>query len=212
MNIRNIINNEKEKFQNLDINVNSFDDFVAFPTTLKAISGIIIIVFVLFMFNKLLLSTKTEQIERADQKVEKALSEIDLKIASSSNYKKHQEQLNELKERFKELQGQLPREINMQGILNDITSSALGNGLEIKDISFQEETTNELYIEQPIVIKLTGTYHNFGLFASALANTQRIVTLHNFNIEPIEEEKLSITITAKTYKYKNIGEVKDESL
>ena len=203
---KNFIQEEKEKFQNFDVNVNSFDDFVAFPTTLKIISGALIIIFIYFMFNKLILSTKTEQINKANEKVEKTLSEIDLKIASSSNYDKYKEQLNELKEIFKDLQGQLPREIDMQGLLKDISNSAIGNGLEMKDIIFEEEVGNTLYIEQPITIKLEGDYHNLGLFASALANTKRIITLHDFSIKPIEEEKLSIEITAKTYKYKNIEE------
>lgn len=208
MNLKKLIKEEKEKFQNLDLNTNSFDDFVVLPITLKAISGLAIIVFIYFLFNTLILSTKTEQSEKASQKVEKALSEIDLKIASSSNYSKHQEQLSELKDIFKELQSQLPREINMQGLLNDITNSAIGNGLEIKDITFEEEIINELYIEQPIKIDLEGTYHNLGMFASALANTNRIITLHDFNIKPNDKEdsKLNITIIAKTYKYKNVSE------
>ena len=211
MNIKNIINEEKNKIKKVDMNISSMEDFSELPVTLKLFFGVLIIFIIYFIANYAVLKTQDEDISKTEKEIETLMSNIDLNIASSSNYRKYKDQLSELKETFKDLQSQLPKEINMQGLLNDISNNAIGNGLEIKDIIFGEEVENELYIEQPIRIILEGTYHDLGMFTSALANTDRIITLHDFTIKPKEKENtLTTEIEAKTYKYKNIGETNNE--
>ena len=71
----------------------------------------------------------------------------------------------------------------------------------------------EFYIEKPIEIVVTGGYHDLGKFVSDVADLARIVTLHDFVITPVGAaggpnpgSLLKMTITAKTYRYKDQGE------
>jgi len=55
----------------------------------------------------------------------------------------------------------------------------------------------------PIDIAVTGSYHDMGGFASGVASLPRIVTLHNFAIQPgSNSAELTMQIQAKTYRYK----------
>ncbi len=65
----------------------------------------------------------------------------------------------------------------------------------------------EFYAIQPITIRVTGTYHEFGNFVSTVAALPRIVTQHDVNITPKSggkvggEDELIMNLIAKTYRY-----------
>ncbi len=61
------------------------------------------------------------------------------------------------------------------------------------------------YVELPISISATGSYHDLGAFISGMAGLPRIVTLHDFQITAKDKNtnKLKLNITAKTYRYKD---------
>jgi type IV pilus assembly protein PilO len=56
------------------------------------------------------------------------------------------------------------------------------NGLEIAVIDLQTEKESEFYVELPIEIVASGSYHDLGAFISGMAALPRIVTLHDFQI------------------------------
>src|SRR5690606_24496961 len=111
---------------------------------------------------------------------------------------------------FRALVSQLPSDTEVPALLKDITNKFVESGLEVKSIKLEKEQTKECYVELPISIEVTGSYHDFGTFVSGIANLPRIVTLHNFKIAPAAKDKngesspgvLSMSISAKTYPYK----------
>ena len=86
-----------------------------------------------------------------------------------------------------------------------VASSGLLNGLEIGTIDLRDESAKEFYVELPIAISATGSYHDLGAFISGMAGLPRIVTLHDFNIfvSPQGSSALQMSIVAKTYRYKD---------
>ena len=90
----------------------------------------------------------------------------------------------------------------MPGLLEDITFTGLGSGLDFDSIQLQSEVAQEFYIELPISITVSGNYHDFGAFVSGVASLSRIVTLHDFSItKGADATDLDMIITAKTYRY-----------
>ena len=93
--------------------------------------------------------------------------------------------------------------------IEDITLVGLKNGLSFSNIELQPETRHEFYIEKPIQIVVSGTYHGLGSFVSDVADLSRIVTLHDFTITPTNRgagsdtpgSNLRMVILAKTYRY-----------
>ena len=100
---------------------------------------------------------------------------------------------------------QLPSDTEVPGLLEDITNKGLLNGLEISTIDLQPEVSREFYVELPIAIVASGSYHDLGAFVSGMAGLPRIVTLHDFSISGTgtNSAALSMNITAKTYRYKD---------
>lgn len=117
-----------------------------------------------------------------------------------ANLEALQEQMKDVEERFAELKKQLPTQKEVPGLLDDITLLGTDSGLTIGSISLQAETKKDFYIELPIQIKVTGSYHQMGQFVSGVAALPRIVTLHNYNIQP-SGSGVAMSISAKTYRF-----------
>ena len=98
---------------------------------------------------------------------------------------------------------QLPSDTEVPGLLEDITSTGIGAGLEFDSINLQPEIQREYYIELPIQISVRGSYHELGGFVSGVAGLPRIVTLHDFQIQPVDGDQLDMNILAKTYRYRD---------
>ena len=92
----------------------------------------------------------------------------------------------------------------MPGLVDDVTDTGEGSGLEISNIALAPEAVQEFYIELPIDIDVIGSYHDFGTFVSGLASLDRIVTLHDFTIQARNDTYLDMSIVAKTYRYKGV--------
>jgi type IV pilus assembly protein PilO len=103
---------------------------------------------------------------------------------------------------FGTLLKQLPQDTEVPGLLDDITRTALDNELTIESIDLQTEKQLEFYVELPIDIVVEGNYHKIGSFISGVAALSRIVTLHDFQLEPQGSPiNLKLKILAKTYRY-----------
>ena len=83
---------------------------------------------------------------------------------------------------FETILRQLPSDTEIPGLIEDITLVGLKNGLNFTSIDLRPEQKYEFYIEKPIQIVVSGTYHELGAFVSDVADLTRIVTLHDFTI------------------------------
>ncbi len=112
-------------------------------------------------------------------------------------------QMAEMEETFGVLLGQLPADTEVPGLLEDMTEKAVSNGLDITSIKLQAERTKEFYVELPIAIEVSGTYHDLSAFVSGIASLPRIVTLHDYTIKSDKDYGRQVmSIAAKTYRYK----------
>jgi type IV pilus assembly protein PilO len=129
-------------------------------------------------------------------------TDLESKAVLAANLEAYRRQMAEMEESFGALLSQLPGQTEVPGLLEDITFTGLGSGLEFSSIQLQREVAQEFYIELPISISVTGSYHDFGAFVSGVASLSRIVTLHDFAISTGDNRtELGMNITAKTYRY-----------
>ena len=92
----------------------------------------------------------------------------------------------------------------MPGLIDDVTNTGEGSGLEFSNFELPEEQVQEFYIEIPINLNAVGSYHDFGTFVSGVASLDRIVTLHDFVITGRTDSLLDMNILARTYRYKEV--------
>lgn len=131
-------------------------------------------------------------------------SEFEAKAFLASNLEEYRAQTVEMEDSFTELLRQLPSATEVPGLVDDVTATGEGSGLDISNIALAPEAIQEFYIELPIDIDVTGDYHDFGTFVSGLASLDRIVTLHDFVISARNDTYLDMSIVAKTYRYKDV--------
>ncbi|HEC29981.1 MAG TPA: pilus assembly protein PilO [Gammaproteobacteria bacterium] len=110
-------------------------------------------------------------------------------------------QLEEMRTDFKKLSRQLPNKTEVAELLVDISQTGLASGLEFELFKPSPEIPKDFYAELPISIRVTGKYHEFGAFASGIAALPRIVTLHNIHLSRRGKNRMTMTATAKTYRY-----------
>ena len=120
----------------------------------------------------------------------------------------HRQQLREIDTQFGALLRQLPNRSQMDALLVDINQAGLGRGLQFDLFRpAPGEVTREFYAERPISLKVTGTYHDMGAFASDVGQLPRIVTLNDVTITASKGAELSMDVTARTFRYLDEDEV-----
>ena len=136
--------------------------------------------------------------------------QFEVKHAVAANLSVYRQQLKELRRSFGALLRQLPGKTQVPSLLEDISDTASAAGLKQRLFEPGKESEKEVYAELPIKMQLTGSYHQFGEFVSDIAALSRIVTLHDIQIKPITKnayDQLSLTLTAKTYRYLTANEM-----
>ena len=121
-------------------------------------------------------------------------------------------QLLDTQQSFGALLKQLPSKSEMDALLTDINQAGLGRGLQFELFRPGAEVPTGVFTEQPIAIKVTGSYDDLGNFASDVSQLPRIVTLNDIRISPVAATAgaagtLSLEATAKTYRYLDEAEL-----
>jgi type IV pilus assembly protein PilO len=115
----------------------------------------------------------------------------------------YRKQLADIEKSFGTLLKQLPSKSEMEALLTDINQAGLGRGLQFELFKpAGSETVSEFYAELPINIRVTGSYHDMGAFASDISKLSRIVLLNDVNLAlNAKDGGLTMDAVAKTYRY-----------
>jgi type IV pilus assembly protein PilO len=146
-------------------------------------------------------SGQTEQLEQLQAQENKLKDEYRSKMQQAINLDELRKQREQVSQFVLTLEKQLPSRAEMDALLSDINQAGVGRGLDFELFRPGQTNVREYYAELPIAVKLAGKYHDFGAFASDIANLPRIVTLNNLNITTGRSGNLSLDATAKTYRY-----------
>lgn len=182
-----------------------FENVGSWPGAIKAIIFLVVIVAVLVAGYYYHIEELQLQLAKVEAEEVKLKQEFEKKAFQAANLDAYRQQMVEMEESFGALVSQLPSETEVPGLLEDITNKGLLNGLNIASIDLLAETSREFYVELPIAIVASGSYHDLGAFISGMAGLPRIVTLHDFNIslKGNNANNLQMKIIAKTYRYKD---------
>jgi type IV pilus assembly protein PilO len=121
----------------------------------------------------------------------------------------YRKQLADIEKSFGTLLKQLPSKSEMEALLTDINQAGLGRGLQFELFKpAAAETMSEFYAELPISIKVTGSYHDMGAFASDISKLSRIVLLNDVSLAlNAKDGGLTMDAVAKTYRYLDEEEI-----
>jgi type IV pilus assembly protein PilO len=180
----------------------------SWPLPVKVLVYVIVFVLVLVLGYVFDISAMRETYASGEQAQETLLQDFEQKVFKANNLDVYQKQLTDMEVSFGSLLKQLPKDTEVPELLEDVTHTGLGSGLEFDGITLGTEVSKEFYAELPISIKVHGDYHAFGAFVSGVSALPRIVTLHDLRIAPLQNKfadsgapVLSMEIQAKTYRY-----------
>tara|TARA_R110002110_G_scaffold205066_7_gene417226 strand:+ start:376777 stop:377391 length:615 start_codon:yes stop_codon:yes gene_type:complete len=184
-----------------------FENVGSWPTAIKVVIWVLLLVAVLAGGYYYHIKDLQEQLAKVEKQEIKLKKEFEDKAFKAANLDAYRQQMVEMEESFGALVSQLPSDTEVPGLLEDITNKGLLNGLNIASIDLQKERAKEFYVELPIAMSASGSYHDLGAFISGMASLPRIVTLHDFNIKAKggDSNSLQMNIVAKTYRYKDEG-------
>ncbi|MGH8745937.1 MAG: type 4a pilus biogenesis protein PilO [Burkholderiales bacterium] len=149
-----------------------------------------------------------DELERGRQEEGKLKDAYVIKKRQSVNLDLYQQQLREIDTQFGALLRQLPNKSQMDALLVDINQAGLGRGLQFELFKpAPAEIMKEFYAELPIQVKVIGTYHDMGAFASDVGQLSRIVTLNDVSISATKNGTLEMDATARTFRYLDEDEI-----
>ena len=198
-----------ESLRKFDLNDLDLNNVGSWPGAVKAIVFALFFVLVLGAGYYFHLSDLQSDLERVTLEEDSLKQQFSIKASQAANLEAYKEQMKEMEVSFGALLSQLPSDTEVPGLLEDITRTGLGSGLEFEEIKLLPEVTQQFYIELPIQMAVLGSYHDLATFVSGVASLPRIVTLHDFEIKPFEKDgsssALRMTVLAKTYRYNDKG-------
>lgn len=193
------------------------------PKPIKAFFAVLIIALILFLGWYFKISDQQDDLERLAGKEVQLKSDFSKKQAQVVNLEAYEKQLEDMKEELRQLIGQLPGKTEMPKLILAISQAALASGISNDLFQPGPEVMKGFYAEKPIQLRMSGTFHQFGAFISAVASLPRVVilTMHDVSLRPNGTPAapaagkpaappggvLTLEGTVKTYRYLDDDEI-----
>jgi len=143
-----------------------------------------------------------EAIDAAQQKETTLRATFLEKKKQAIDIEAYRKQLADIEKSFGTLLKQLPGKSEMEALLTDINQAGLGRGLQFELFKpAATENMSEFYAELPITLRVSGSYHDMGAFASDISKLSRIVLLNDVQLAQNKDGVITMNAVAKTYRY-----------
>jgi type IV pilus assembly protein PilO len=116
----------------------------------------------------------------------------------------------ELQDRLEMLKAILPLEKETDQIFRAVQLQAAASGLRVSRVAPRATVDHDAYVEYPIDLDVTGTYHNVGTFLDRIRQLPRIVNISGLRLQGRASEgeqaftsSVGATYTATTFVYKD---------
>lgn len=206
-----------ESLKSFDPSDIDFNNAGSWPSPVKAIVFLVVFSSLVIGGYWFLIQDQYDQLERIAKEEVSLKEQYESRAYKVANLDAFREQMSEMQKSFGALLKQLPAKTEVPGLLEDITNTGLGSGLEIRSIQLKPEQSKEFYVELPMEIEVSGTYHDIASFVSGVASLPRIVTLHDLTITSENKkdgrsgsENLKMLVAAKTYRYNGAEEATED--
>ncbi len=176
------------------------------PIAPRLLCGLGVVVGVLAAGHFLYWDNQFNELENGRGDEVKLKEDFKSKLSQAINLEALKAQKVQIDRYVDQLQKQLPGKAEMDALLSDINQAGVGRGLQFELFKPGQIVVKDYYAEQPIDIRVTGSYHDIGSFVSDMAKLPRIVTLNNMTLTT-KDNGLLLEAVAKTFRYLDPDEV-----
>jgi type IV pilus assembly protein PilO len=130
----------------------------------------------------LLVDPVQQQIARQQGALRQLEDELIQKQSIANNLAQFKHEKEILERRLQQALTELPNEANIDELIRSLAEVGNKSGLTINDIAPQPEVKQSFYASIPIVMAVTGNYHEIAVFLDALSKLARIVNVTNIKM------------------------------
>ncbi|MCP4403567.1 MAG: type 4a pilus biogenesis protein PilO [bacterium] len=177
------------------------DRFAEFPTKFKYLILLGIVAVSVGLFYYFVVIDKQEEIATLETQLQELQVELQKAEAQAQRYDEFKEDLRLVELELKDALKKLPEGKDIPDLLDQINESVIDAGLVISLFKPAGQSAKEFYSEVPVDIQVSGGYHNFAMFADVIGTMERIVTLRDIKLSPLQDgDELNITCRAVTFR------------
>lgn len=190
-----------EKLSQVDLNDIDFKNAGSWPKAGKISAWAVAVILTAILGHLLYLAPKLSQLEQARTLEKQLLQEYEIKAFQGANLPAYKQQMLDIQQQISSLSVQLPIQSSIPELIEHIGDQAQKYRVDIRGIKLHPERQESAYSAQPLTLSVNGSYHNLALFLSGMTQLERIVTLHDFTLQP-SEKQLNLTIETAAYHNK----------
>lgn len=174
------------------------------PDLIKGLVLFGLLVAVPFASNWLLIGSLRDQVDAARSEQAELYERYRVRAFQAANLEAYQQQMKMMEATFNELLGKLPAAREVPRLLEDIQEQANLHRLDLRALSLRDDQRRDFYSELPFEIRAQGSFHQLASFMAGISSLDRIITLHDFTLSPIETgqpTQVNLVLQARTYKH-----------
>ncbi|HEX9909987.1 MAG TPA: type 4a pilus biogenesis protein PilO [Desulfatiglandales bacterium] len=175
---------------------------IKMPIRIAIFLGTLVLLAGLFIYFVYL--PKSEEIAKTREEIAKLQQKLNQAIVRARALKKFEAEYAEVDAQFQEALKLLPNTKEIPSLLKSITQLGTDSNLEFLFFSPQRERAQDFFMEIPVSIEVSGTYHNVAIFFDKVGQMERIVNILNVSMTPQKERSTTLTTRcdAVTYRFK----------
>ncbi len=158
------------------------------PLAIWLIGIIVYILTFIFLWNSMYAS-KAKELKTVENQYKAQYSKVQNLREYVKDYDRIIREKDSLLALWEVTQKYLPQEEKMEEWLSQITGMAITSGVQIISFKPQSPSQKELYLEYPINLEIRGGFHELGTFISFIANSERIMSVDNLQIERVSSSE-----------------------
>lgn len=172
------------------------------PYRIAILAGTIILFVALFVW--FIYLPKSEQIDKARQDIRNLETKLNQAKMKAKALEKFEEEFAEVEVQFAEALSLLPNTKEIPSLLKTLTQLGTDSHLEFLLFNPQRERPKDFYMEIPVAIQVSGSYHNVAIFFDKVGRMDRIVNILNVDMKPVKDRSTTLTTKcdAVTYRFK----------
>jgi type IV pilus assembly protein PilO len=155
---------------------------IAASPVLKALIIILLVLVILYGFNKYVYTPNQEKIRGKQAELSRLTSALLHVRETVENLPKVKAELESLQEEWLRLETLVPRSENVTDFIEQVSEAERKAGVYILSIEPQPSQVQDLYTANPYRLQFEGSYHSFALFLSALSSLPRIINVSEIDL------------------------------
>ena len=175
---------------------------IKMPHRVAILTGTIVVLAGLFVW--LIYLPQSEEITATRQEIAKLQAKLNQAKVKARALSKFEAEYAEVDAQFTEALKLLPNTKEIPSLLKAITQLGTDSQLEFMLFSPQRERPKDFYMEIPVSIEVSGSYHNVAVFFDKVGRMDRIINILNVSMNPVKERSTTLTTKcdAVTYRFK----------